>query len=103
MKKVYLDELESTGNELVNYSQNNIASKIEELKQTTNNFEWQGLAYNSYINAFNTKINKLIRMNNNLVNLAKFLLSVEENYDNTNKRISNAYEELIEEFKKKRE
>ena len=103
MKKVYLDELESTCNELVNYSQNSIANKIEELKQAPNNFVWQGLAYDSYVNNFNTKIDKLIRMNNSLTNLAKFLLSAEENYNNANERINNAYEELIEEIKKIRE
>ena len=57
------------------YIANNMANIIEELKQAPNNFVWQGLAYNSYVSNFNTKINKLIKMNNNLTNLAKFLLS----------------------------
>ena len=45
-------------------------------------------------------LDKLIRMNNSLTNLAKFLLSAEENFNNANERINNAYEELIEEIKK---
>lgn len=100
MRKVYLDELEEVSNELINYSENSINNKIEELKQATNNFVWQGLAYNSYISNFNTKINKLIRMNNSLTNLAKYLLMAKENYSDANSKISNAYAELLEEFQR---
>ena len=44
MKKVYLNELENTGNEIINYSKNDIASKIEELKLAPNNLVWEGNA-----------------------------------------------------------
>lgn len=100
MKKVYIDELEEVSNELIDYSENNINNKIEELKQSTNNFVWQGQAYSSYIRGFNTKINDLMRMNNSLTNLAKYLLTAKESYSDVNFKIGNAYEELLEEFQR---
>ena len=103
MKRVYLNELEEVSGELISCSQNDITNKIEELKQATNNFVWQGMAYDSYMRGFNIKINDLSRMNEGLTKIAKFLLQVGENYNNTNEKINNAYEELIEEFKQIRE
>ena len=99
MIKVYLNELEETGNELISYSQNNIANEIEKLKLASNNFVWQGPAYNSFIAGYNAKIENLIRMNNSLTILAKYMLIVKENYSDTNEKINNAYEELLSEFK----
>ena len=99
MKKIYLDELESISNELINYSQKNIADGIEELKLSTNNFIWQGPAYNSFINGYNLKIYELEKMNEELTKISKFLLSVTDSYSNTNLKISNAYEELLNEIK----
>lgn len=100
MKKIYLDELEDISSELISYSENNIANKIEELKQTPNSFIWQGPAYNSFITGYNTKINELIKMNNGLTSIAKYLINVKESYGNANSRIDNAYEELLSEFQR---
>ena len=100
MKKVYLDELDEVSSELISYSQNDIANKIEELRLSTNNFVWQGQAYNSYINGYNLKIDELVKMNHGLTSLAKFLALVKENYGNVNEKINNAYEELLEEFQR---
>ena len=98
MTKVYLDELEDVSNELVSYSQNNISREVEELKLATNNFIWQGPAYNSFIDGYNTRINELIKMNECLTKIANFLSVVKDNYSDTNVKINNAYEELLEEF-----
>ena len=100
MKKVYLDELENSSNELINYSQNNIGKTIEELKKSPNNMIWQGTVHNSYIAGYNKKIEELVKMNNGLTNLAKYLLSAKESYSNANARINNAYEELLSEMKR---
>ena len=98
MTKVYLDELEDIGSELVSYSENNISNGVEELKVATNNLIWQGPAYNSFITGYNTKINELVKMNESLTKIARFLLIAKDNYSDTNARINNAYEELLEEF-----
>lgn len=100
MKKVYLDELEDAGNELINYSDKNIAKTIEELKLAPSNFVWQGPAYNSFITGYNTKISELMKMNNSLTTLAKYLITAKESYSNANFKIDNAYEELLSEFMK---
>ena len=100
MKKVYLDELEDTGNELVNYSEKNITDTLQELKNATNNFIWQGPAYNSFIKEYDIKINKLLEMNNSLTSLAKFLLLAKDGYSDANRKIDNAYEELLSDFKR---
>lgn len=100
MKKVYLDELEEVGNELISYSKNNIANKIEELKQVTNNFEWQSPAYNIYIREYNLKISNLERMNESLTILAEYLVRAKESYNDTNFKINNAYDELLEKIQK---
>ena len=100
MKKIYLDELEEKENEIVNYSENNIKGKIDELSGLTNNFVWEGKAHDSYIGGYNKRINKLIELNNGLTKIGKFLLSVKDNYQDANNKVSNAYEELLAEFKK---
>lgn len=100
MKKIYLDELEEKENEIVNYSENNIKGKIDELNKLTNNFVWEGKAHDSYVGGYNKRINKLIELNNGLTKIGKFLLSVKDNYQDANNKVSNAYEELLAEFKK---
>lgn len=100
MTKIYLDELEDVSSELISYSENNIANKILELKQSPSNFIWQGPAYNSFIAGYNSKINELTKMNNSLTNLAKYLTNVKESYSDTNSKINNAYEELLSEFER---
>lgn len=100
MKKIYLDELEDVSSELINYSQNNITKIINDLKQTPNNFIWQGPAYNSFIKGYQNKIDELMKMNGGLNNLGKFLVTVKDKYNDANSRINNAYEELLNEFQR---
>ena len=100
MKKIYLDEVRATGEELIQFTKNDITSKIEELKLVTKDLIWQGQAYNNFIEGYNAKIVKLEQMNDSLSNIANFLITVNDNYGETNRKIDNAYEELIEDFKK---
>ena len=100
MKKIYLDEVRATGEELIQFTKNDITSKIEELKLVTKDLIWQGQAYNNFIEGSNAKIVKLEQMNDSLSNIANFLITVNDNYGETNRKIDNAYEELIEDFKK---
>ena len=100
MKKIYLDELEDKGKEIISYSKNDIASKIEEMKLLTNNFIWDGIGYNSYIEEYNKVINKLEILNNNLTTIANFLLMAKDSYSESNSKIENAYNELLDEFAK---
>jgi len=95
MKKVYLDELTEYGNELVNYSKNNISSKIDELKKSINDLEWKGTGYESFIEGYNNRINKIIEWNNNLTKLASFLLTVTTDYNDTNEDIYKHYDENL--------
>lgn len=98
MKKIYLNEIETKGEELVRYSKNDINTKIEELKVSPKKFVWQGPAYDTFIKGYNTKIKKITELNNNLAKIAEYLLRVKEDYSNTNERIENAYNELLDEF-----
>ena len=100
MKKIYLDELEDVTNELINCSKNDIAKEIEELKLAPNNFNWNGLAYDTFMDGYNNHINKLIKMNNNLNDLGEYLKIVNEKYRDANYKIDRAYEELLNEFKR---
>ena len=99
MTKVYIDELEDKGNELINYSQNNIKETICNLKASTNNLIWDGPGYQSYISQFNSKINKLEKINNNLSKIASYLITAKDEYYDTNIKIDKMYEELLEEYK----
>ena len=100
MNKVYLDELESIGNELVNYSKNEISSKIDELKNLTNNLEWNGMGYETFIEGYNNRINKIIEWNDNLTRMASFLLTAKDDYTDTNENIESKYNENLEELMK---
>ena len=100
MKRVYLEELESTGNNLINYTQNNMAKVIEELKLATNNFVWQGPAYNSYIKGYMVRIQRLEKLNNDMKKIAEYMLRVKDEYSNANGKIENAYNELVDESKR---
>ena len=96
--KVYIDEVEDKGLELVNYSKNNIASTINDLKSAPSNFIWGGLGYQSYILQYNIKMKKLEKINENLSKIAEYLLTVKEGYEDANYKINNTYEELLNEY-----
>lgn len=96
--KVYLDELETSGNELVSYSKNDIANKISELKSATSNLVWEGNGADNYIENYNSKINKLEEYNNSLTTIANYLLTAKDSYTETNEKINNSYEELLAEY-----
>ena len=100
MVKVYLDEVENKANELVNYSKNDISLKIEDMKNLTDKFIWKGQASESFISGYKNKINKLAELNNKMSKIAEFLFTVNSGYQETNERVNNMYEELVEEFKK---
>lgn len=100
MKKIYLDEIESKGNELVNFSKNNIASKINELKDAVSKFEWEGIAHDTYVNGYYNRINRIVELNNKLCKLSQFLLQVREDYGTANGKIETAYEEIIDDFRR---
>lgn len=99
MKKIYLDEIEDKSRELINFSKNDVALEIEELKKIPNNFIWEGLVKDKYLIGYNNRINKLSELNNNVSKIAEFLLRVNEDYHGANQRIDNAYEELLNEIK----
>lgn len=100
MRKVYLDELKEQANEIINYSKSNITETINKLREDPKQMLWEGKAYGSFVNGYNTRIDKIAKMNENMCKLAEFLLKVSEDYEGTNQKIDNAYEELIEEIKK---
>ena len=100
MKKVYLNELEEVGTELVNYSKNDIANKIKEFNTITENFEWQGISRDAYVKKMNDKVNKILKWNDDLYKIASFLFSATDDYGNTSEKINKLYEQLIDEIKK---
>ena len=102
MKKIYLNEIEAKGEELIRYSKNDINTKIEELKDTTKNFVWQGTAYDTFMKGYNAKINKMTELNNNMAKIAEYLLRVKDDYANANEKIENAYNEFLDEVNKVR-
>ena len=99
MKVIYIDEIEKKSNELANFSKNNIAIEIKQLKELPQKFVWKGLAKDTYINGYNKRINKLVELNNNICKIAEFLKNVASDYTDTNNKINNAYEELLSEIK----
>ena len=98
MPKVYLDELEDKGNELINYSKNNISNTINELKNATDNFIWKGPGYQSYISQYKTKMDKLEKINNNLSKIASYLIIAKDGYEDANMDINSMYEDLVDEY-----
>ena len=102
MKVIYIGEIEEKSNELANFSKNNIATEIDQLKELPQKFVWKGLAKDTYVSGYNKKINKLIELNNNVCKIAEFLVTVANNYTDANSKISNAYEELLSEIKIKK-
>lgn len=103
MKKIYIDELETKKQEIVDYSEKNIKNTVSELKVLPKNFVWQGKAYKSYIAGYEAKMSKLEAYNTGLTKIASFLSMVTENFNNANEKIENAYDELLKEFKKTEE
>ena len=95
--RIYLDELDEKSTELVNYSKNNIASKINELAIVFNDINWHGKASNAFINGYNNKINNLKRLNNNIELLARFLRECHDNYSETNNTLGKSWDSFIDE------
>lgn len=100
MKKIYLDEVEEKGSDLMNFSRIEISQKIEELRLAPNNFIWQGRAHASFMESYNKKIDTVTKLNDNFVKIAEYLLQVKDDYHNTNQQIDNAYNELLSDFEK---
>jgi len=103
MTKILLNELEKVGNELVNYSKVDISNQIMELKNLPKQFNWDGPSSVYYVESYEKKMNKLIRMNNNLAVLAEFLLSANSNYSLSSKKVNQSYNDLMSELKDERE
>ena len=101
MKKVYLDELSKKSSELIDYSKNNIANKIEQIRLLSESIIWKGPGSIEYLNNFNSKINQLVKLNNNVRKIAEYLLDVADNYNLANNRINSMYEELLKESNKR--
>lgn len=99
MKKIYLNELEEKSIELANYSKNDINLELEELKKIPNDFVWVGPSKDKFVTGYNKKVERLVLLNNNICKIAEFLLKVKEDYNSTNEKINNAYEELLNEIK----
>lgn len=100
MKRIYIDEIEDKCNELMTYSKKDIASEIEVLKNLPNQFVWQGLSNEKYVNLYNKKVQKLMILNSNMCKIAEFLSRVSEDYNNANDKVNNAYEELLSSFER---
>jgi len=102
-KKIYLDEIEAKSIELANFSKNDIANELEELRKAPTKLVWEGLAKEKYLVGYNKKVDHLIELNNNICKIAEFLQRVKDDYNGANEKINNAYEELIGELKPKEE
>ena len=100
VKKIYLDEVEDTSYKLVHYSNNEIANKINDLKNAVNNFVWEGPASAVFLQKYNIKIEKMIQMNESLANIGKFLLNVKDNYSDVNRKRDNSFNEGMGEVEK---
>jgi hypothetical protein len=98
MKKIYLGEIEQAGNDLINFSKNDINNKIEELKELPRKFVWETPTSNSYIEMYENMINKISNINNDLIKLAEFLLMADSDYSESNNKITKAYDDFIENF-----
>jgi uncharacterized protein YukE len=103
MKKIYLDEIENSQNEMVNLIEKEMKERINELRKLTDNLVWQGRAYNSYITNYSKKMDKLDEFNMGLIKIIIFLSLTKDDYEEANTKINNAYEELLLDFKKMEE
>ena len=100
---IELDELELKGNDLINYSNNNINDKINELNNSKNLFEWEGEGYNSFISDYNYEINKINKLNEKIEKIALFVLYFQNNYYEANEQLKKSWEEYINELEERRE
>ncbi len=97
--KIYLDELEDKTTKIINYSQNDISDKIKELQSVFNNSKWQGKACNTYLSGYNEKLTQINRYNDNIRLLAEYLKEANINYQETNEKLSQSWDDFINEIK----
>ena len=95
--KIYLDELETNSNKIVDYSKNTINSKINELDKIFDNLNWRGKAANTYLNGYKTRIDKLYKINDNITKLAQYLQSGFTDFNETNNDLSKSWDAFIDE------
>ena len=96
--KVYLDELDDKCTELINYSKDNIGTKINELEIIFDDIKWYGKAHSTYISGYQEKITRLKRINNNLELLAKYLKECHDNYNDTNNSLGKSWNDFLDEM-----
>ena len=97
--KVYLDELDEKCNELTNYIKNDINDKINELSHAFDDVNRFGNASTTYINGYNRKIEKLIKLEHNMELLANYLKEYHDNYSETNNSLGKSWTSFIDEMR----
>lgn len=97
--KVYLNELDDKSNELINYSKNNIASKIDELSMVITDIDWYGNAGNKYKLGYDKKIIKLKKYGENIEKLGKYLAESHNSYKESNDDLERSWNDFLDELK----
>lgn len=97
--KIYLDKLEEESNKLINLSKNDIATNVKELDELFNGVKWTGKGYNTFINGYKARMNRLKKYNDNLTKIALYLKDGFNNYNETNDKLVKSWDNFIDEIK----
>lgn len=95
---VDIDKLRDDGEDLINYAQNNIGTKYDELLALLNNFEWEGQTRNLFDVKYKKLIGKVKTIEKTIVKLGIFMVTCSENYNETENVIIAKWQEKIDEY-----
>ena len=95
---VDIDKLRDDGEDLINYAQNNIGTKYDELLALLNNFEWEGQTRNLFDVKYKKLIGKVKTIEETIVKLGIFMVTCSENYNETENVIIAKWQEKIDEY-----
>lgn len=95
---VDIDKLRDDGEDLINYAQNNIGTKYDELLTLLNNFEWEGKTRDLFDVKYKKLIGKVKTIEKTIVKLGIFMVTCSENYNETENVIIAKWQEKIDEY-----
>lgn len=87
-----MDNLKDSGNELINFSQNNIHSKYEEMLSLLNDFEWEGEAREQFDLKYKSLLNVIKDLESAVYKLGFFVGRCSDNYLESDRKISREWD-----------
>jgi uncharacterized protein YukE len=89
------DELYSAGQDLANYSENDIKNQIEKIQELRKQVNWEGADAESSLKGFDEFMTEMQKLSQGLAKYGKFLQAAAGQYKDTSNKIKDKFENEV--------